>query len=166
MQKQTFNEWLIITESKENIKGLGYPEIIAKLFYGQFGNKHAYLISKWYRDYSSSDPTNNWWSLSHRDFYTISIVDLVDIYNSTNSSENYFKTLKKLELSVDDEDFVDLEEERESIKNQIKDKLFSNSFFRYNRLIEDLISGRLKDVSPYKNMNFWKAQIKYDEKNI
>jgi hypothetical protein len=40
----------LIFESKQSIVNLGYPEIIASLFYEKFGNK-AYQLAKWYKEY-------------------------------------------------------------------------------------------------------------------
>ena len=40
----------LLLESKQSIIKLGYPALLAALFYKRYG-KHAYLIAKWYKDY-------------------------------------------------------------------------------------------------------------------
>lgn len=162
----TFGEWLI-SESKQNIVNLGYPEIIAKLFYKRFG-KYAYLLSKWYRDYRTGDPSKNWFSWVHSNYRTISLVDLVDLYNATTSPEAYIQALEKLDMSTDDESHYDqyyLQESREALISQMEDKLFSEGFFK-NSIVVDIISGKLKDVAPYEKMPYFDAQHKYDEKSV
>ena len=58
----------IITESKDNIINLGYPPIIAKLFFKQWG-KQAYLIASWYKDYKNNRADNkDWFKLTHSSF--------------------------------------------------------------------------------------------------
>jgi hypothetical protein len=168
---KTFLEQLLI-ESKQEILNLGYPAIIAKLFYKKYG-KNAYLIAKWYRDYKSYGSKEHWFNLNHNDFsrmYSIDLIDMIELYNATDSKENYIKTLEKLNLSVDEEEeYYDdyyLQEQKKLLEEQIEDEMFSKSFFEYYSIVHDIISGKLKDLAPYKNLEFWDAQHKYDKKNI
>lgn len=163
-----FKEWQIITESKQNIMGLGYPELIASLFNQKFG-KNAFLLARWYREYKTRDPNKNWWTTSHSNFRELSLNDLIDLYHATDNPENYVQTLKKLDLAVDENEVYDenyLQKQKEYIKEEIERKFFSQTFFTYNTLVSDIISGKLKNIAPYKKMNFWEAQKRYDQKNI
>jgi hypothetical protein len=161
-----FKGWFesFLMESKQSIIGLRYPEIIAKLLYKRFG-QNAFIIAKWYRESRFSDKVpDNWWLQITGDFRrTPSLYDLTTLYAATTSEEEYLKVLDKLELSRDD--FVDLEEQRQALKVQIEKQFFDDFFFTYS-LPADIMSGKLKDMSPYKNLTFWDAQYKYDEKNI
>jgi len=163
-----FTEWInLIVESKQNIVNLGYPEIIAKLFYKKFG-KYAYLLSKWYRDYRTGDPSKNWFSWVHSNFRSVSLVDLIDLYNASTSSEAYIKALEKLDITPDEHEVYDqyyLQENKENLMRQMEDMIFSEGFFNQS-LATDIISGKLKNVSQYKDMSYWNAQHKYDEKSI
>jgi hypothetical protein len=42
-----------LNESKASIINLGFPEIVAKLFYKNFG-KHAYLMAQWFKQYHNT----------------------------------------------------------------------------------------------------------------
>ena len=101
----------IIVESKENIINLGFPRVLASLFYKNFG-KHAYLFAKWFKDYHAhryaDDP--NWFKIIFDTFYDKpNKWDLVQLYNATDSIENYLKARKRLSLYVDLDDIYDEE---------------------------------------------------------
>lgn len=165
---QSFREWFYLHESKQDIIGLGYPEVVASLFYKRFG-KYAFTIAKWYREYRTNDPKGNWFDWVHSNFRTVSVADLVALYNATTNPEEYVKALEKLDISRDDEAYDEhyLKEQREALKRQIEDRFFQEVFFNSsNTLIEDITSGKLRDIAPYKDLSFWQAQYKYDEKNI
>lgn len=163
-----FKSFLLI-ESKQEIVNLGFPEIIAKLFQERFG-KLSFLISKWFKEYkySSNDVPNNWWLLTTSNFReNPSLYDLTYLYASTFDVDSYKTALNKLELEPND--FIDdyyLKEQRIALENQIKNKLFADGFFKYNELIADILSGKIKDVASYKNLSFSVAQDKYDKLNI
>lgn len=161
-----FKSFYFLVEAKHDIVNLGYPEIVAKLFYERFGNL-AFLMSKWFRDYKypNAEKPANWWlqaTSSYRE--TPSLWDLTYLYNATKDKESYHAALEKLEISRDE--FVDLDEQREALEVQIKNKLFSDTFFEYNDLIKDILSGSLKDISPYKKLDFSSAKDKYDKQRI
>lgn len=161
----------LILESKQEIVNLGYPSILAKLFYRRFSN-NAYLLAKWYRDYKTADPSENWFRWVHSNFSNLrstSLADLVELHDGTESADKYVKALQRLNLTVEDISMYDsyyLAEQRKLLEAQIEDKMFSETFFNYYSLVNDIISDKLKDISPYKNFSFWDAQHKYDEKNI
>jgi hypothetical protein len=51
-------------------------------------------------------------------------------------------------------------------KKEIIEKFFDLVFFKANTIILDIISGKLKDLTPYKDLGFWDAELKYDERRI
>jgi hypothetical protein len=161
----------LIKESKQSIINLGFPEIIAKLFYEKFGNK-AFVLSRWYKDYYDSGRRNkDWWDNLHSRSGEISLFDLIKLYYSTSNPEEYLKTLNNLELSHEDFDlnYNDpsyLKKQREIIKKEIEKKFFDDTFFTWYQITKDVISGKLKDIKPYENMKFTDASLKYDERRI
>ena len=159
-----FKEWFLL-ESNQEIVNLGYPLIIAKLFSARFG-KHAFLIARWFREYHSHGDTENWWRRLTPGFGTsLSLPDLVFLYDSTGSEETYRAAQKHLDLYVD-KDFYDEDETREAIKREIEEQLSENIFFKAYSIIQDIESGTLIDVAPYKKLRFEEAQFKYDEKRV
>ena len=161
----------LINESKQSIINLGYPEIIAKLFYQKFGNK-AFLLARWFKEYHSNEYTdkNDWWIQHFSGFGTIKLNEYVNLYYSTRNPEEYAKMLKHLDLSYDDVSHYDeyyLREQRENIKKEIEKILFDDVFFAYYfSIINDIISGKITDVRPYEKMSFKDAAMKYEEKRI
>ena len=97
------NGGYLIKESKQSIINLGYPEIIAKLFYQKFGNK-AFLLARWFKEYHTGGDVNkkDWWSFHFGGFGTLKLHDYVNLYYSTSNPEEYLKMLKHLSLSCDD----------------------------------------------------------------
>jgi len=168
MNFKRFFEQSLITESKQEIMNLGYPPIMAKLFFKRFG-RNAYLIAKWYRDYRTHDPTENWFNWVHDGSQALQLPDMIKLYQATDSPENYIKALEKLDLSIDNKEYYNdyyLQEKRQLLEKQIENKMFSEIFFVYYSLINDVTSGKLRNVAPYKNLKFLEAQHKYDQKNI
>ena len=162
----------LINESKQSIINLGYPEIITKLFYKKFGN-NSFLIARWFKEYHSNQYTKddkNWWTAQFGGFGQIKLNDYVKLYYSTSNSEEYAKMLKHLDLSHEDVSHYDeyyLKEQRETIKKEIEKILFDDVFFAYYfSIINDIISGKLKDVKPYEKISFRDEALKYDEKKI
>lgn len=159
-----FKTYYLLTEAKQDIVNLGYPEIVATIFYQQFG-KLAYLLAKWFKDYK--DPTGdrpNWWlqaTSSWRE--TPSLWDLTTLYAATKDINSYNQALEKLELTP--QDYVDLDEQREALKSQIERKLLGDYFFE-NDFIKEIISKTITDLKPYSQLNFSAAHDKYDKKRI
>lgn len=165
-----FNDWIssrqIFIESKQDIVNLGFPEIIAKLFYNKFGNL-SFLLAKWYRDYKyPNDPKpENWWLQTTSGFYqTSSLYDLTDLYRFTDTEENYRRALYRKGIS--DDNFLDLEYERKEIEKQIELFLFKREHFFENDFVKKIISGEISDLAPYKKLSFDDARTKFDKKNI
>jgi len=72
-----------------------------------------------------------------------------------------------MSLDIEDTDIIDdyhLEEEKETLQKQIKDKFFKNYFFSSYTIIRDFIQGKIKDIAPYKKLPFFEANRKYEEK--
>jgi len=163
----------LLTESKQSIINLGYPEIIARIFYEKFGNK-AFLLARWFKEYHANRDINNkdWWRFHFGGFGTLKLNDYVDLYNSTINFEEYEKMLKHLDLVSQENinhygDEYYLKEQRVEIKKEIEKILFNNVFFAYYfSIVNDIISGKLRDVKPYEKMSFLDASLKYDERKI
>lgn len=163
----------LLLESKQSIINLGYPEIVAKIFYQKLGNK-AFLLARWFKEYHSNIYENgkDWWRISFGGGTTnLNLDDYVKLYYATNNSEEYLKIRKHLDLSRDDDvsnyDEFFLKEQREFIKKEIEKMLFDNVFFAYYfSIVNDIISGKLKDTKPYEEMTFKDASMKYEEKRI
>ena len=163
-----FKEW-ILTESKQDIVSLGFPEVVASLMQESFG-KNAFLIARWFKEYQHSgwmEAHKDWWHERMGDFRnTPSFADLTDMYAATTDEESYKKVLDRLELSRSDDDFYDLPEQRIALKEQIKAHLFDNIFFKVMGIVQDIMSNKLTDLSTYKKLSNNDAQEKYDKKNI
>lgn len=149
-------------ESRESIVALGYPDVIAKLFYKRFP-KHAYLMARWYKDYSKNTE-NDWFLYSHSTIARIGILELIKLYNATNSVENFQNVQKELNIAVDRT--PDLAEMRTWLFNELEDKFFNQTFFDYFSLINDITSGKLKDINPYKSLSFNQALEKYEHRKV
>jgi hypothetical protein len=150
-----FKNWLL-TESKNSIVSLGLPSVIAELFYEKFGNS-APLLARWY-----SETINGKWN---RQEIGKELFDLVFLYEHSKNKEDYLKALEKLELYVDNEDVLDVDNERVDLKNQIRNELFHKYFF-LKKIIKEIEVGKIKDLSPYKNLSIEDAITKYDKKRI
>ena len=161
-----FKSFYFLVESKQDIVNLHYPEIVAKLFYERFGNL-SFLMARWFRDYKydNIEKPENWWLQTMSSLQnSSSLWDLTYLYTATKNEESYRAALDRLDIHKDE--FVDLEEERVILEDRIKKMLFSDGFFEYNILIKDILSGELKDISPYKKLEFGIAKDKYDKQRI
>lgn len=163
----------VLSESKANIINLGYPPIVAKLFYEIFG-KHAYLMAKWQRDYSvgDRDPSTDWFKQRFDSYEPQkSLYSLVLLYESTSSPEKYSRVRQEVGLSPEDDYEIDadfLSRRRAMFREMIKRKILtdSGSIFDYYSLPQDIMSGKLKDLNRYKNLRFMDAQHLYDQYRI
>lgn len=161
-----FKSFYFLVESKRDIVNLHYPEVVAKLFYERFGNL-AFLMARWFRDYKypNTEKPENWWLQTTSSLRTTpSLWDLTHLHTATKDEGSYRVALEKLEIPKDE--FVDLDEQRGMLEGQIKRMLFSDGFFEHNTLIKDILSGELKDISPYKKLEFGMAKDKYDKQRI
>lgn len=161
----SFYLWL---EGLSDIVGLGYPEIISKLFFEKFGNL-ANLMAKWYKNYICGKECENkdWFRFHHRKFFTnksLDIWDLVYLYEHSSSVEEFKKALEFVGRDFGEE--IDLEKDKEWVLNKLKHDFFNETFFTYPTLITDILNGTLKNYNDYKKYDFWTAQEKYDKKVI
>jgi hypothetical protein len=163
----------LLTESKQSIINLGYPEIVAKLYFAKFGNK-AYLLARWYKEYYSaglSDKYKKDWFIYHsidlgNKHY--SVRHLIMLYDKLSDPIEYVKLKNKLEISDSEEpmDSSQIQEEKEFIISELKEKLFDRSiFYIYYDLVKEVISGKIKNLSEYDHLNFYSAVEKYETKS-
>ena len=157
----------LITESKQEIVNLGFPPMIASMIQQRFG-KAAFLLAKWYRDFTAPQADEDWFRMRHYSSRDVNINDLMLLYDSAKDSETYKKALKHLGMN-DREEFYDpysLREQREALKKQIESLFFEETFFTYYQFINEIISGQLRDLAPYRDLSFWQALEKYEKKRI
>jgi hypothetical protein len=167
-----FRMWLsstpgaaFLTESKQSIISLRYPEVIASLLYERFGNL-APLMAKWFREYRySGEVPDNWWFQIMSDYRrTPCLYDLTRLY-STQDPVEYQCQLRHYSLLSFAKENGDMNNQKKLIRDEIARRFFDDTFFRTN-IVKDIESGKLRNLSPYKKLKFWDAQYKYDEKRI
>ena len=163
-----FKNWLLLSESKQSIVSFGFPEIIAKLFYKKFGN-NAPLIAKWFRDSKNNWQNDNWWmwQMGSTSSNRANLADLTKLYHASFDEKKYLKAVRDLGLAFDTSRVNELylKDMRDSLKDQIEDKLFDDYFFNYS-IIKAIADGEIKDLSPYKSLPFQEALRKYEQKKI
>jgi len=162
-----FKNWILIKESKEIITGLGYPETIARLFYIDFP-KHATLIARWFKEYYNGKNDNWFRQIRPINGSENSLYELAYFYDSTFNKDNYIKALKYFDMDYEDEENYsdyDLEDQRKELLEELKDMFSKNTFFR-NVVIQDIKSGKLTNLAPYKKMTFHEASDKYDKQRV
>ena len=158
----------VLTESKQNIVSIGFPEVIASVLYERIG-KHAFLIAKWFKEYNSwrsRAEDKEWWNVAAREKRLnspISLATLTDLYAATKDEDSYNQILDQ--LGFENDGYHNLEEDRVNWKNEIEEELFKNVLFS-KTIVQDIMSGKLKNVSPYKKLNVEQAVEKYDQKNV
>lgn len=160
---RTFLQFL--TESKQSIVNLGYPEIIAKILYKKFG-RNAPLIAKWFRGYRfSREIPDNWWLQTTTSFNRdISLYDYTVLYKKVDNPEEYNKYLVD-QLELRSRGDYDVKEEKAKLAKIIESLFMDDIFFKYG-IIKDILNGDIKDLSPYKNLSMREAQNKKDHKKI
>ena len=168
-----FKEWYLLVESKQLILGMGFPEVISKMFYEKFP-KNAVLIAKWYKGFKafgSAAESPNWWqmAMAHRPLSggSISLYELTNLYESTKDKESYLKAIKWSGFDVDEDEINDyyLQEQRDGLLNHIREDFFKDCFFSYS-IVKDIMDNKLTDLSGFKGMSLTEAQHKYDRRNI
>jgi len=159
----TFYQWLI-SESKQDIVSLGYPEVISKILYKHFGNL-AHLVARWFRDYKyPADPKPaNWWLQTTSSLRGASLWDLTDLYAATKDEETYKKALYRKGIS--DDRYTDLENEKEELEKQIENQFLNEDFFK-DSFFKKILNKEIKNLNPYKKLSFQKAKEKYEKQII
>lgn len=171
--KEYFNEnYTLVLESKQEIINLGYPKIIADVFFEKFG-RNSFLIAKWFKDSKKHSfhkgKDDDWFIISQRQLGRgQDMADLINLYLAAEkeSPEDYKKVLKYIGITPDDEiDESYLYNQKIELAEQIREDFTKDYFFR-SKIINDIHTGVLKDLSPYKKLSFEEAEDRYDEKRI
>lgn len=163
-----------LTESKQSLINIGFPEIAASIFQEKFG-RNTNLIGKWFKEYETEgrgqEVTPDWWSQTQRGFGRISLADLTELYpkaalviRGKNSVENYnaLRTHYGLEpMAAEDVNERHLRFIRIDIEN-----LLDKSLFFSRNIIKAILSGKLKDLKPYKDLTYQDANRKFESKTI
>jgi hypothetical protein len=161
---------LLLLESKQSIIKLGYPAVLAALFYKRYGNK-AYLIAKWYKDYKQVKAGDER-SLMDSPFNKgLRVVDYIKLYDAAkrNDVDDYVEACKFADIS--EKDCLTNRDNPEWFKETIKillqnleEKYFDTYFFsRHNKFILDILSGKIKNLNKYDHLPYDDAQKLYDE---
>lgn len=159
----------ILFESKQMLMNLGYPEVIASLFYEKFGKK-APLLARWYKEVNAHNPTDeNWWRSASHGLEKVNAAVLARLYDAAKqfaegriSLEQYNEIRDRLDFSSFNES-EDPKVELTRIRGYIVDEFFEELFFK-RPLIRDIVSGKLTDLAPYSRLAYKKASDKYEEK--
>lgn len=159
----------ILFESKQMLMKLGYPEVIASLFYEKFGKK-APLLAKWYKETNAHNPEDeNWWRNASHGFEKANAAVLARLYDATKSFAEGKISLEQYNEIRDRLDFASFDEKDDPgiqltrIKGYIVDEFFKELFFG-RPLVRDIVSGKLSDLAPYSRLAYEKASDKYEEK--
>lgn len=163
-------------ESKQTLLNIGFPEVIASLFYEIFP-KNTTLLAKWFREYSTYNKENekDWWRMRFSSFFksrdTLDLYGLVKLYEAGKKSQKDYNVVRQeLGLWVDPDEIeypdANVDPERLSeLREAIKEKLLEDIFFN-STLIDDIMTGKLKDLKPYETLSFQEAKDKYDSLRI
>jgi hypothetical protein len=176
----------LLSESKQSLMKLGLPEIIASLISEKFG-KNDFIVANWYKDQSgykfkevtwtpdhkrveSEHPNypSDWWVKANDEWSSrggLSVVDLVNIFQAAQedpTGEKYRKLMDEKGYSPSED--WDQQKTLKMLRGSLSDKLFNQTFFSYNVMIQDIESGKLTDLKPYKDLSFAAAQDKYDQR--
>jgi len=163
-----------LLESKQSVINLGFPPIIAKLFYDKLGEK-SYTIARWFKEYhtytesAAKDP--KWWYHITHSFRRSDpdIAEYVKAYTACDNlnKEQFIKILNHLDIDIDPDKVTDeyMTEEKYQYLYEIKELIWQNVFFK-NTLIRDILRGHVTDVNQYKDLSFKDATEKYNRKKI
>jgi hypothetical protein len=164
----------LLSESKQSLMKLGLPEIIASLISEKFG-KNDFIVANWYKDQSgykfkevtwtpdhkrveSEHPNypSDWWVKANDEWSSrggLSVVDLVNIFQAAQedpTGEKYRKLMDEKGYSPSED--WDQQKTLKMLRGSLSDKLFNQTFFSYNVMIQDIESGKLTDLKPYKDL--------------
>lgn len=164
LQEYIRNSIALISESKQSIIGLGYPEIIAKILYKKFGNK-APLIARWMRDYNKHKEGKDWFEKSFSSWSTRSmdLIEMIDAYNASKLGfEAYSQEVRKHNIEPQIEEFD--QETTKAWAQEIEEKFLNDIFFYSNDLVKAVLEGKIKDLKPYKNLSLQDAEKRFYER--
>lgn len=124
----------ILFESKQMLMKLGYPEVIASLFYEKFGKK-APLLARWYKETNAHNPEDeNWWRNASHGFEKVNAAVLARLYDATKSFADGKISLEQYNEIRDRLDFASFDEKEDPsiqlsrIKGYIADEFFKELF--------------------------------------
>lgn len=158
-------------ESKQAITNLGYPEVIASIFFKFFG-KEAYTFARWYKDYTSVlYPDNKKWFEKTGGGIVIAkpgVYLLSRLYDTLKEGD--VATHNRLRDIADMAD-IDLtkttvERDLRAIKEMIEEAFLKKAPFFKSNLVEAFRSGKLKTLRGYDHLSFTEAEEKYEAKMI
>jgi hypothetical protein len=158
---------LRVLAAKADIINLGFPEIISKLIYEKYGAL-APLIAKWYKQYRvpESWEGSDWWrhfNWNYREQF--SLYALTYLYENSGDVESFLEACKRMEIKPREGLTQEaLDAQRTWLVGRLQDDFFKETFFAYYSLIQDIASGKLKDIAPYKRLRFLDAQQKYEKR--
>jgi hypothetical protein len=156
-----------ILAAKQDIINLGYPEIISKLLYEEYQSL-APLIAKWYKQYRvpESWEGTDWWRMFNWDYRKqFSLYSLTYLYENSGDVESFLKACEKMDVKPREGLTQEvLDSQRTWLVNRLRDDFFNESFFLYYSLIQDITNGVIKDLAPYKRLEFFDAQQKYEKR--
>lgn len=164
---------LLLSESKQALINIGYPEVIASLFYQKFGEL-GFLIGKWYKEYSVYHTHEdikrlnvNWWRYYHTSSGRETDLNLlVEFYEAAKKSlEDYNMVREKNEFGRLTPGEFDQTETLTMIKQSLLRNLFEKMFFT-RPIIKAILSNEIKDMKPYKDLSFKEANYAYETKKI
>ena len=173
---ENWRAYCLLSESKQKIKELmgdEFPDVVASLFIEEFGNK-SFTIAKWMKDYyqhrvdTAKKYGGKWWEKVFDVGRGRTLLDLIELYVAANKSAEEYKAQLEY-LDIESEDFIDenyLAEQKIALKQQIKEILLGDIFFRHYALVQDILNKSLTDIAPYKKMPLRDANKAYEEKKV
>ncbi len=164
---------MLLSESKQALINIGYPEVVASLFYQKFGEL-GFIVGKWYKDFSVyHSPEDmkrlniNWWRYYHTSSGRETDLNLlVEFYEAARKSlEDYNIVREKNDFRKLTLGEFDQTETLKLIKESLARNLFEKQFFT-RPIIKGVLSGEIKDMKPYKDLSFKEANYAYETKKI
>lgn len=174
--KEILKEWkqyISLNESKQSIVSLGYPEVIASIFY-DISSKHAPLLAKWYKEdktlnlphrYNAAD----WFEKEHHSWHGEDLFTMSKLYTlaKKEDKEGYIALCKQegygsCEETIELEGF---EEIRGAWRDEIQSTLQKDIFFK-GEFIGAILKGELTDLAPYKKLSLRAARDLFNERHL
>lgn len=147
------------------IKRLGFPDLLAHTFQDIFG-KNSFILARWFASHYKGRRSDRDHWLSYINDGRLYMLSLLYDAIKKKDIDLYIKILKEYELSIP-ENINDeyLDSMKDILKNEIKKVLKKDYFFSFN-LTNDILAGKVKNLAPYKKLDFKDAIVKYNEKQI
>jgi len=159
----------LLLESKQSIIKLGYPALLAALFYKRYG-KHAYLIAKWYKDYKQVKDGDERSLMDVPFSKGLRTIDYIKLYDAArrNDVDEYVKACEFADISSKDclanrDNPEWFKEISKILLKQLENNYFDTYFFSSNPFILDVVSGKIKNLNKYDHLPYDDAERLYDE---